>query len=228
MCPSSGTVPSPSAEILKQHPKGKEYGFINEGQPLHPLLTDSTGAILSYPPIINSADLGAVQVGDSELFIEITGTDLSSVLLSANIIACDLADMGHKIEPVAVEYPYDCGLGTRLTCPWYFQKPVSIESTRAAKPPWPALFRRRGLRGRLPDGLGGRDPWPVRDRGSPAEYRNDFLHPVDVVEDVMIGFGMDAFKSREAPGLHDRPAFARSSSFPARPRASSWASATRR
>jgi phenylalanyl-tRNA synthetase beta chain len=28
---------------------------------------------------------------------------------------------------------------------------------------------------------------------TPAEYRNDFLHPVDVVEDVMIGYGMESF-----------------------------------
>lgn len=180
-------------EILRQHPKGKEYGFINEGQPLHPLLTDSTGAILSYPPIINSADLGAVQVGDSELFIEITGTDLSSVLLSANIIACDLSDMGHKVEPVAVEYPYDCGLGTRLTCPWYFQKPVSIESTRAARllgRPFSVAEVSEAV-SRMGSGVETHGQYVI---ASPAEYRNDFLHPVDVVEDVMIGFGMDAFK----------------------------------
>ncbi|MFN2311923.1 MAG: phenylalanine--tRNA ligase subunit beta, partial [Spirochaetia bacterium] len=29
----------------------------------------------------------------------------------------------------------------------------------------------------------------------PPVYRNDFLHPVDVVEDLMIGYGMDAFPS---------------------------------
>ncbi|GHV81619.1 hypothetical protein AGMMS49991_01770 [Spirochaetia bacterium] len=62
-------------EILKQHPKGKEYAFIQEHEPLHPLLVDAKGGVLSYPPIINSADIGAVQVGDTDLFVELTGTD---------------------------------------------------------------------------------------------------------------------------------------------------------
>ena len=35
------------SEILKEHPKGREYGWINEPHKLHPLLTDSTGAVLS-------------------------------------------------------------------------------------------------------------------------------------------------------------------------------------
>ena len=63
-------------EILAEHPKGKDFASILQDQPLHPLLVDASGAILSYPPIINSADLGAVKVGDTELFVEVTGTDM--------------------------------------------------------------------------------------------------------------------------------------------------------
>ena len=73
--PLQWDTPLTLLEILKQHPKGREYGFIQEHEPIHPLLVDSQGAVLSYPPIINSADLGAVQVGDTDLFIELTGTD---------------------------------------------------------------------------------------------------------------------------------------------------------
>ena len=95
-------------EILREHPKGREYGFINEPYKLHPLLTDSKGAVLSYPPIINSNDLGAVKVGDTELFVELTGTDLASVTLSASIVACDFADFGYRGRagrgPVSLRY----------------------------------------------------------------------------------------------------------------------------
>jgi len=119
-------------EILKEHPKGKEYAFILENEPLHPLLSDAKGAILSYPPIINSADLGAVQVGDTELFVELTGTDLPSVTLAASIVACDLADEGYAIEPVAVDYPYDTPFGRSPVFPFYFQEPVSVEAGRSS------------------------------------------------------------------------------------------------
>jgi phenylalanyl-tRNA synthetase beta chain len=191
--PLQGDRPMNLNEILKEHPKGKEYGFINEKEPLHPLLTDSTGSILSYPPIINSADLGAVQVGDTELFVELTGTDLVSVLLAANIVACDLSDMGYKVEPVAVEYGYDTGYGSRMTCPFYFQKPVSVEAGRVSKllgRPFSVTDVANAV-SRMGSGTQTHGQYVT---AFPAEYRNDFLHPVDIVEDVMIGYGMDAFK----------------------------------
>ncbi len=181
------------SEILVQHPKGKEYGFINGQEALHPLLVDSTNAVLSYPPIINSNDLGAVQVGDSELFVELTGTDLPSVLLAGNIIACDLSDMGFSVEPVAIEYSWETPMGKRLVCPWYFQKPVSVEAARVARllgRPF-SVDEVAAAVARLGSETNSHGQYVT---AFPAEYRNDFLHPVDVVEDVMIGYGMDAFK----------------------------------
>ncbi len=56
-------------EILKEHPKGQEYGHIVEGFEKYPHITGSEGATLSFPPIINSNDLGAVEVGDEELLL---------------------------------------------------------------------------------------------------------------------------------------------------------------
>jgi len=100
-------------QILAEHPKGKEYGSILQNEPIHPLLLDDNDKVLSYPPIINSADLGAVLVGDSELFIEVTGSDYPSVSLTASILACDLHDMGFAIENVVVRYLYDTPFGRK-------------------------------------------------------------------------------------------------------------------
>jgi phenylalanyl-tRNA synthetase beta chain len=121
-------------EILKQHPKGKEFAFIQEHEPIHPLLTDSQGFILSYPPIINSNDLGAVQVGDSEIFVELTGTDMPSLTLAASIVACDLADNGFTIEPVEIEYDFDTPFGKK-TVLRYFPAVVNLKLTRTAGSP---------------------------------------------------------------------------------------------
>ncbi|MBL8965583.1 MAG: phenylalanine--tRNA ligase subunit beta, partial [Spirochaetaceae bacterium] len=186
-------------QILKEHPKGKEYAFILEKEAVHPLLVDAKGGVLSYPPIINSADLGAVQVGDTELFVELTGTDLPSVVLAASIAACDLSDMGYAVEPVAVEYEYDTAFGRRLVTPFYYQKPVSVEAARVAKllgKPFSvqavaAAVERMGSATEIHGQYVA---------VKPAEYRNDFLHAVDVVEDVMMGLGMESF-SPERP--HD-------------------------
>ncbi len=45
-------------EVLEKHPKGQEYGHIVKRNPLYPMLYDSEGKVLSFPPIINSNDLG--------------------------------------------------------------------------------------------------------------------------------------------------------------------------
>ncbi len=148
--------------------------------------------MLSYPPIINSADLGAVLVGDQDLFIEVTGTEYPSVSLTASILACDLADMGFAIENVEVRYPYDTPFGRAVVFPCYFQPEIqtgigearkllglemSIGEAREAA-------QRMGSRARIEG-----DRIVIR----PPEYRNDFLHPVDLVEDILMGMGMDKF-----------------------------------
>jgi len=190
-------------EILKQHPKGKEYAFIQEHEPIHPLLLDSQEFILSYPPIINSNDLGAVQVGDSEIFIELTGTDMASVTLAASIVACDLADNGFTIEPVEVEYEFDTPFGRNVVFPYYFQKPVFCSLSRIEKILGEKLsasecvqaLQRMGVKAEKSTAAElGQTRETEGVSAQPPEYRNDFLHAADVCEDVMIGRSLGSFK----------------------------------
>jgi phenylalanyl-tRNA synthetase beta chain len=202
--PLQWTQPLTLREILKQHPKGKEYAFIQEHEPLHPLLVDARGAVLSYPPIINSADLGAVQVGDTGLFIELTGTDQPSVTLAASIMACDLADQGYAIEPVAVEYAYDTPFGKTLTSPYYFQEPVFCSLARVERFLGEALSGDDCIAALARMGCAAEKAYAAERGGAateseglwlyPPEYRNDFLHAADVVEDILIGRGLSSFK----------------------------------
>ena len=62
------------AEILERHPKGIEYGHIVKKHSVYPILLDAKGKVLSFPPIINSNDLGKVTEETHNLLIEVTGT----------------------------------------------------------------------------------------------------------------------------------------------------------
>jgi len=190
-------------EILKYHPKGKEFAFIQEHEKVHPLLTDSDGNILSYPPIINSNDLGAVKVGDDEVFVEITGTDLPLITLAASIVACDLADNGFKIEPVEIEYNFDTPFGRKIVTPFYFQEPVFCSLSRIEKflgdklnaDECAAALARMGVKAeKVKAAERGQKEETDGVRAYPPEYRNDFLHAADVAEDVMIGRSLGSFK----------------------------------
>ncbi|MCL2762064.1 MAG: phenylalanine--tRNA ligase subunit beta [Treponema sp.] len=197
-------------EILKQHPKGKEFAFIQEHEPIHPLLADSQNNILSYPPIINSADLGAVQVGDTDIFVELTGTDIALVTLATSIIACDLADNGFTIEPVEIEYEFDTPFGRNIVYPYYFQEPVFCSLARIERFLGEKLNADECVQALNRMGVKAEATMSV-ERGAntegatagvntegvlawPPEYRNDFLHAADVAEDVMIGRGLGSFK----------------------------------
>ena len=180
-------------EILSQHPKGREYGPLVAGFPKFPLLSDGTGEVLTFPPVINSALIGGVRIGDSRLFIDLTGPDLDTILMAASVTACDFADMGFTVMPVAVQYPFDTPYGRTIVTPFYFQKATTVEVADAEK--------RLGQKFSPLEAAGH-----VRKMGnavkvdgaklivSPPEYRNDFLHPVDVIEEIMIGRGMETFE----------------------------------
>jgi phenylalanyl-tRNA synthetase beta chain len=189
-------------EICEKHPKGQEYGYIVSSYKKYPYLTDATGETLSFPPVINSARIGAVEVGDSELFIEMTGTDLESLTLAVNMTACDFADMGYTVHPVTVEYPYDTPFGRTLTFPYYFQKPTFCSLKRIEKflgealsgPDCVAALQRMGCTAELVEGTeAGSTEKTIGLLVYPPEYRNDFLHAADVVEDVMIGRTLPSF-----------------------------------
>ncbi|MCL2192710.1 MAG: phenylalanine--tRNA ligase subunit beta [Treponema sp.] len=192
-------------EILKEHPKGREYAFILENEPVHPFLTDTAGNVLSYPPIINSADSGAVQVGDADIFVELTGTDIHMVTLAASIVACDLADNGFTIEPVEVEYETDTPLGRSIVYPYYFQEPVFCSLARIEKFLGDKLSANECVQALGRMGVKAEKAMST-EKGQnlfgegegvlawPPEYRNDFLHAADVTEDVAIGRGLASFK----------------------------------
>ena len=179
--------------IITEHPKGKEYGWILKDMKKVPLLSDSKGGVLSMAPIINSAEIGAVQPGDADLLVELTGTDMPSLLLATNIVACDFSDAGYTILPVSVEYPYDTGFGKTITTPLYFQEPTKTTVHAVNK-----LLGTELSAQDIVEALERMDN-TVTVEGDclslmPPAYRNDFLHEVDIIEDVMMGKTVEFFE----------------------------------
>lgn len=180
-------------DMITDHPKGKDFGHIVADFPEMPYLEDESGEALSFPPVINSSRLGAVEVGDSSLFVELTGTDQHILHLACSIVACDLADAGYSIEAVRIEYPYETPAGTTVVTPLYFQKPIDIDAAYASR--WLGVTLSGDDCVRLLSRMGCRaEASGTTVTVQPPPYRNDFLHPVDVAEDIMIGYGMSSFE----------------------------------
>src|SRR4030067_2706902 len=94
-------------EILNQHPKGMEYGHIVKKHDFYPILLDSENKVLSFPPIINSNDLGKVTEETRNLLVEVTGTALETVLNTVKLVSLPLIDHGGKAYSANVHYEHD-------------------------------------------------------------------------------------------------------------------------
>lgn len=180
------------SEILMIHPKGLEYGSILAGKSLLPILRDAKDQPLSFPPIINSRKIGEVRVGDDELFVEVTGTDLLMVILSLNIFAANLADRGATIESVEIQYPTSTMLGKRVTTPQDFGKPKTIRIKTIEQALGQELGEAVVKQALEAYGYGlSAEKGVVKAKLPP--YRHDLMHMMDVVEDVAMSRGYAEF-----------------------------------
>lgn len=179
-------------EVLTLHPKGLEYGGILADCERLPLLWDSNGQVLSFPPIINSRELGEVQIGDTELLVEVTGTDLSMVILALNIFASNLADRGSTIQPIDIAYPYETSMGKTVKTPYDMGNTEQV-SFHAIEQALGMPLGQKAIQAALASyGYQVKSTRQSISVKLPA-FRNDLMHVMDVAEDVAITRGYDSF-----------------------------------
>jgi len=179
-------------EMLLVHPKGLEFGGILAGHDRLPYLRDAKRQALSFPPIINSREVGEVRPGDDALFVEVTGTDLSMVILTLNIFAANLADRGAVIEPIEVRYPYKTALGKAVMTPHDLGKSQKLSVSTIEQALGQALGAHEVAKALTAYG------YQVTTKGKEVRvtlplYRQDLMHAMDVVEDVAISRGYSDF-----------------------------------
>ncbi|MEM1556714.1 MAG: phenylalanine--tRNA ligase subunit beta [Candidatus Bathyarchaeia archaeon] len=182
------------AEILEKHPKGIEYGHIVKPFDAWPILIDSRRRVLSFPPIINSADLGKVTVETRNVFVEVTGTLLKAVLHTLTNIVLSLADRGGLIYSTEIHYPYE-DLGVIVTPDLRTEK-VTLDTAYV-----------RNVIG-IPLSVQEIVDLLERSRYGVVEanektitvevpcYRTDIMHAIDIVEDIAIAYDLNRMEPR--------------------------------
>ncbi|HEC75868.1 MAG TPA: phenylalanine--tRNA ligase subunit beta [Thermoplasmatales archaeon] len=172
-------------EILEKHEKGIEYAYLLKNKDVYPIIQDKNENVLSFPPIING-QLTALSYETRNIFIDVTGTDMNAVLSALNIISTALAERGGKLEQVRIIGKEEI-ITPDLTPQKnelqidYVKKILEIKN----KSNIIVALKKMGH--------------DVEEDGnkinvySPA-WRADILHPIDLVEDVAIGYGYERFK----------------------------------
>ena len=175
-------------EILEKTQKGKDYAWILEGKNKYPILMDSTGQVLSFPPIINS-DKTKLNPQTENIFIDVTGTDEKTINEVLNIITTSLAERNGKLHLVKIKYPYKT-IETPLLKksvmnldPKYVNK---LLGTNLSNLEITVLLQRMGFNAYEESKENIKVIIPC--------YRTDIMHQIDLVEDIAIAYGYDKFK----------------------------------
>jgi len=184
-------------EILVRHPKGLEYGHIVSKHSVYPILLDAENTPLSFPPVINSNDLGKITEETRNVLVEVTGTAHDTVLNTLKIVTLSLIDRGGKAYSAKIHYPHKMDVVT----PNFETSNMDLDVEYANRMLGLKLTARQvaELLRKAGYGLEKLDKNKVRVQ-IPC-YRVDVMHQVDIVEDVAIAYDYNKIKPlwREMP-----------------------------
>jgi phenylalanyl-tRNA synthetase beta chain len=176
--------------VLEKHPKGCEYGYIVKRNPKYPMLFDADGNVLSFPPIINSDNLGKVTETSKNLLIEVTGTIHTAVLNALNIVTTMLIDRGGKAYSTTIHYPDNSNYPKKqVTTPNFNNNtiPLSVEYTN--KILGLNLTAKHIIELLKTAGLDTQKTTETDFSVLIPCYRIDIMHQVDIIEDIAIAYG---------------------------------------
>ncbi len=167
-------------QVLQDTSTGREYGHLLRGG--YPAIIDGRGTMLSFPPIING-EATKVDGNCRNLFVEVTATDIKTADDVLAIVAMTLSDAGFEIRSVTIND------GARRETPDMRPTKMSVDASYVKETLGlalsPAQMAACLKKCRL-------DAKPVKNKITCTipRYRTDIFHPVDLAEEVAIGYGL--------------------------------------
>lgn len=185
-------------QILEEHPKGVAYAGLLDDCTRYPVLRDSKGSVLSMPPIINSEPT-KVKVGSTRLFVDVTGPSDAAVEASLAMMVTSMAELGGTISACTMVRPD----GTTQVTPDLSPGTAEVDLAHAKQ--WLGLpldadsltdcFERMRL------DVKPLDAARTRFTVTYPAFRGDIRHPVDLLEDLAIGFGYENIEPALVPTM---------------------------
>jgi len=180
--PLNSTKENSISEILINSEVGQDYGHILGNSAKVPIIIDSAGKTVSFPPIINSS-MTAVTTRTKNLLVEVTGTDKNNVEDMLAVVAIILQSAGFELCTVNIS-------GAKNSTPQFKDKKIILNEN-------------------LVNSMLGLNLSPVkiasalkkcRLEATPKNknivctiprYRFDIFGSMDLVEEVALGYGIE-------------------------------------
>jgi len=178
------------SEILKNTDVGKDYGSILGNSPKVPLILDANQQTVSFPPIINAA-VTTVTTKTKNLFVEVTGINKVDVEDMLSVVATILQSAGFTLESVQIS-------GAKNSSPKFEQKKISVNSSLINQTLGLNLNSSKIVsslkKSRIDASTKGKNIICI----IPA-YRFDIFGPMDLVEEVALGYGIQNLEPTLSP-----------------------------
>ena len=178
------------SEILKNTDVGKDYSSILENSSQVPLILDAKQNTVSFPPIINAA-LTSVTTKTKNLFVEVTGINKEDAEDMLSVVATILQSAGFTLESVQIS-------GAKNSSPKLKQKKMSVSPFLINQTLGLNLNNSKIIsslkKSRLDASTKGKNIICT----IPA-YRFDIFGPMDLVEEVALGYGIQNLEPTLSP-----------------------------
>jgi phenylalanyl-tRNA synthetase beta chain len=178
-------------EILARHPKGLEYADIVRKHQVYPILLDAEDKPLSFPPIINSNDLGRITEDTKDILVEVTGTMDEAVLNTLKIVTLSLIDRGGKAHAAKIHY---LQRHVETVTPSFDTGEMDLNVDYTNRVLGLRLKHKQIAQMLRKAGYGTEETKKTEVHVQIPCYRTDVMHPIDLIEDVAIAFDYNNIK----------------------------------
>ena len=173
------------SEILENTEVGQDYGYILGNSPKVPIIIDSLGNTVSFPPIINSS-MTTVTTKTKNLLVEVTGLDKNDVEDMLSVVATVLQSAGFELCSVKIS-------GAKNSNPKFNQRKILINTNFVN-----AMLGLNISPGKIISALKKcRLEATSKNKNiicTVPRYRFDIFGPMDLVEEVALGYGIENLK----------------------------------
>jgi len=178
------------SEILANTDVGKDYGSLLGQSSQVPIIFDENQNTVSFPPIINAA-VTTVTTKTKNLFVEVTGINKEDAEDMLSVVATILQTAGFTLESVKIS-------GAKNSSPKLEQKKISVSSS--------LINQILGLNLNTSKMISSlkKSRLDASSKGTNIictipPYRFDIFGPMDLVEEVALGYGIQNLEPTMSP-----------------------------
>jgi phenylalanyl-tRNA synthetase beta chain len=178
------------SEIINDTETGKDYGHLLGQSSQVPIIIDANQKTVSFPPIINAA-ITTVTTKTKNLFVEVTGINKDDAEDMLSVVATILQSAGFTLEHIQIS-------GAKNSSPKLQEKKMIVDSSLINQTLGLNLNTSKIISSLKKSRLNALSKGKNIICTIPA-YRFDIFGPMDLVEEVALGYGIQNFEPTISP-----------------------------